>query len=328
MKTRLLVALAVLATALLPISASAEPLLTVGVAYDIGGRGDRSFNDASYFGLEKAQKQFDFELVPVVTDGSSADREKRIRSLIAKNCDPIIAIGSGYAPTLQALAVEYPSTHFAIINDASVAALNVTSVIFADNQGAYLAGFSAAQLSKSGKVAMIANPDQADIYKDGFAAGVTAAKRKVIPIVKYVSGSYSLATSQALDAGADVVYVTTQGSDSEILKVIASRGAKKKGTPIGMINVEPDQFITITNSTKRFLLATVIKRVDKAMYDIVALSVAKKQYLDILDEGVGIYGRRYGITGGGIELTIRSNSLLRLSSAINVAATTAEKIPA
>jgi len=327
-KTRLLVVIAVLATALLPISASAEPALTVGVAYDIGGRGDRSFNDASYLGLEKAQKQFDFELVPVVTDGSSADREKRIRSLIAKNCDPIIAIGSGYAPTLQALAVEYPSTHFAIINDASVAALNVTSVIFADNQGAYLAGFSAAQLSKSGKVAMIANPDQADIYKEGFAAGVTAAKRKVIPIVKYVSGSYSLATSQVLDAGADIVYVTTQGSDSEILKVIASRGAKKKGAPIGMINVEPDQFITITNSTKRFLLATVIKRVDKAMYDIVALSVAKKQYLDILDEGVGIYGRRYGITGGGIELTIRSNSLLRLSSAINVAAATAEKIPA
>ena len=328
MKARLLVVIALLATALLPISASAEPALTVGVAYDIGGRGDRSFNDASYLGLEKAQKQFDFELVPVVTDGSSADREKRIRSLIAKNCDPIIAIGSGYAPTLQALAVEYPSTHFAIINDASVAALNVTSVIFADNQGAYLAGFSAAQLSKSGKVAMIANPNQADIYKDGFAAGVTAAKRKVIPIVKYVSGSYSLATSQVLDAGADIVYVTTQGSDSEILKVIASRGAKKRGAPIGMINVEPDQFITITNSTKRFLLATVIKRVDKAMYDIVALSVAKKQYLDILDEGVGIYGRRYGITGGGIELTIRSNSLLRLSSAINAAAATAEKIPA
>ena len=328
MKTRLLLIAAILATALMPVSASAEPALTVGVAYDIGGRGDRSFNDASHAGLEKAQKQFDFELVPVVTDGSSADREKRIRSLIAKNCDPIIAIGSGYSPTLQALAVEYPSTHFAIINDASVAALNVTSVIFADNQGAFLAGFSAAQLSKGGKVAMIANPDQADIYKDGFAAGVAAAKRKVIPIVKYVSGSYSLATTQVLDAGADIVFVTTQGSDSEILKVIASRGAKKKGAPIGMINVEPDQFITITSSTKRFLLATVIKRVDKAMYDIVALSLAKRQYLDILDENAGIYGRRYGITGGGIELTVRSNSLLRLSNSINAAAAIAEKIPA
>jgi basic membrane protein A and related proteins len=328
MKRAWLLVLAILATALVPISASAEPSLTVGVAYDIGGRGDRSFNDASHAGLEKAQKQFDFELIPVVTDGSSADREKRIRSLIEKNCDPIIAIGSGYAPTLQALAVEFPNTHFAIINDASVSALNVTSIIFANTQGAYLAGFSAAQISKSGKVAMIANPDQADMYKDGFAAGVLAAKKKVIPIVKYVSGSYSLATSQVLDAGADIVFVATQGSDSEILKILAARGAKKKGAPIGMINIEPDQYITVTNTTKRFLLATVIKRVDKAMYDIVALSKEQRQYLDILDGDAGIYGRRYGIAGGGIELTIRSASLMRFSKAINIAAATAEKMTA
>ncbi len=328
MKRALLLVVAILATTLTPVSASTEPNLTVGVAYDIGGRGDRSYNDASHAGLEKAQKQFDFELVPVVTDGSSGDREKRIRSLIEKNCDPIIAIGSGYAPTLQALAIEYPNTHFAIINDASVSALNVTSIIFANTQGAYLAGFSAAQISRSGKVAMLANPDQADIYKDGFAAGVLAAKKRVVPIVKYVSGSYSLATRQVLDAGADIVYVTTQGSDSEILKVIASRGAKKKGAPIGMINVEPDQYITVTNATKRFLLATVIKRVDKAMYDIVALSKEQRQYLDILDADAGIYGRRYGISGGGIELTIRSSALMRLSKAINIAAATAEKITA
>lgn len=328
MKIRALFVAAIVATALLPFSASAEPTLTVGVAYDIGGRGDRSFNDASHAGLEKAQKQFDFQLIPVVTDGSSDDREKRIRSLLDKNCNPIIAIGSGYAPTLQALAVEFPNTQFAIINDASVAALNVTSVIFANTQGAYLAGFSAAHLSKSGKVAMIANSDQADVYKAGFAAGVFAAKKKVIPIVKYVSGSYSLATSQVLDAGADIVYVATQGSDSEILKVIAARGAKKKNAPIGMINIEPDQFVTVTSSTKRYLLATVIKRVDKAMYDIVALSLAKRQYLDILDSDAGIYGRRYGITGGGIELSIRSSALLRFSQIINKAAAAAEKIPA
>ena len=189
MKIRVLLALTIFSTVLLPTPSSADTTLTVGVAYDIGGRGDRSFNDASHAGLEKAQKQFDFQVVPVVTDGSSDDREKRIRSLITKDCNPIIAIGSGYAPTLQALAVEFPNTQFAIINDASVAALNVTSVIFANTQGAYLAGFSAAQLSKSGKVAMIANSDQADVYKNGFAAGVFAAKKKTIPIVKYVSGS-------------------------------------------------------------------------------------------------------------------------------------------
>ncbi|MDE3228138.1 MAG: BMP family ABC transporter substrate-binding protein [Acidobacteriota bacterium] len=328
MKIRSLILAVAVAVALIPAPSYASSSLTVGVAYDIGGRGDRSFNDASAAGLDKAQKQYDFNLEAVVTDGTSADREKRIRSLITKNCNPVIAIGSGYSSTLQALAIEFPNTQFAIINDASVAALNVTSVVFANTQGAYLAGFSAALASKSGKVAMIANPDQADIYKDGFSAGVFASKKKVIPIVKYVSGSYSAATNQVIDAGADVVFVATQGSDSEVFKVIVARNAKKKGSNIGLINVEPDQYITVTSSTKKFLFASVVKRVDKAIFDIIALSTAKKQYLDILDADAGIYGRRYGITGGGIEFTIRSNELLAKSGSINIAAATAEKIPA
>ena len=326
MKIRSILLAVVLGASLVSAPAQAATQLIVGVAYDIGGRGDKSFNDASAAGLEKAQKQFDFNLEAVVTDGTSTDREKRIRSLITKKCNPIVAIGAGYAPTLQALAVEFPNTQFAIINDASVAALNVTSVVFADTQGAYLAGFSAAQVSKSGKVAMIANPDQADLYKDGFSAGVFASKKKVIPIVKYVSGSYSLATSQVLDAGADVVFATTHGSNSEIFKVIVARNAKKKGSNIGLINIEPDQYITVTSATKRFLFASVVKRVDKAIYDVIALSSAKRAYLDILDGDAGIYGRRYGITGGGIEFTIRSKELAVLSDSINVAAATAEKI--
>jgi len=313
---------------LLSAPAQAETNLSVGVAYDIGGRGDKSFNDAAAAGLEKAQRQFDFKLDAVVTDGSSADREKRIRSLISKNCNPIIVIGSGYAPTLQALSVEFPNTQFAIINDASVAALNVTSVVFANVQGAYLAGYSAALISKTGKVAMIANSNQADLFKDGFSAGVFASKKKVVPIVKYVSGSYSVATNQVLDAGADVVFATTFGSDAEIFKSIVSRNAKKKGSVLGLINIEPDQYITVTNATKKLLIASVVKRVDKAIYDVIALSVAKKQYLDILDADAGIYGRSYGITGGGIEFTVRSKELANVSDLINVAAATAEKIPA
>jgi basic membrane protein A len=76
------------------------------------------------------------------------------------------------------------------------------------------------------------------------------------------------------------------------------------------------------------LIASVVKRVDKAMFDVIALAQADKQYLDILDSDAGIYGRRYGITGGGIEFTIRSNTLLGFSDSINLAAATAEKIPA
>jgi basic membrane protein A len=311
---------------LTPITSSAAAL-TIGLAYDIGGRGDRSFNDAAAAGLEKAQKQVNFTLEAVVTDGTSADREKRIRGLIAKKCNPVIAIGRGYAPTIQALAVEFPSTQFAIINDASVAALNVTSIIFADTQGAYLAGFSAAQISKSGKVAMIADAEQADMFKDGFSAGVLDSKKKVIPIVKYVSGSFSLATSQVIAAGADVIFLATQGSDAEVFKVIVAKNAKKKSV-MGLINVEPDQYLTVTNETKQYLLASVIKRVDKALFDLISKSASQTQYLDFLNADVGIYGHRYGITGGGIEFSIRSKELQAKSGAINIAAATAEKIAA
>ena len=328
MKSRLALVALLVATFLTPLVSVAAPNLIVGVAYDIGGRGDKSFNDATAAGLEKAQKEFDFTLEAVVTDGTSTDREKRIRTLINKNCNPIIAIGSGYASTLQILAVEFPDTHFAIVNDASVPLLNVTSLVFADVQGAYLAGFSAAQVSKTGKVAMIANTDQADLFKNGFSAGVFASKRKVIPIVKYVSGSYAIATNQVIKAGADVIFVATQGSDSAILGAIVARNSKKKGPTIGLINIEPDQYISVTNATKKYLIASVIKRVDKAIYDVVALTVADQQYLDILNADAGIYGRRYGITGGGIEFTVFSKELLAQTEAINVAASVAEKLTA
>jgi basic membrane protein A len=201
-------------------------------------------------------------------------------------------------------------------------------VIFAETQGAYLAGFSAAQISKTGKVAMIANPDQADLFKNGFTAGVLASKKKIIPIVKYVAGSYSLATSQVISAGADVIYLSTQGSDSEVFKVIVSNNVRKNSKKVGLINIEPDQYLAVTNETKKYLAATVVKRVDKAITDIISKSIAGDQFLDYLDLDAGLFGKRYGISGGGIEFTIRSKELQSKGDLINIAAASAEKIPA
>jgi basic membrane protein A len=149
----------------------------------------------------------------------------------------------------------------------------------------------------------------------------------VSPIVKYVSGSYSLATSQVIAAGADVIFLATQGSDAEVFKVIVAKNAKKK-LVMGLINVEPDQYLTVTNDSKQYLLATVVKRVDKAIFDLISKTVSSNEYLDFLNADVGIYGHRYGITGGGIEFSISSKELQAKSGAINIAAATAEKIAA
>jgi basic membrane protein A len=325
-----LIAIALTFTALIAAPATAATL-TIGVAYDIGGRGDRSFNDAAASGLEKAQKEFTFAVEPVITDGTSADRDRRVRSLIAKNCNPIIVVGSGFAPTIQALAIEYPNTQFAILNDATIDALNVTSLIFADTQGAYLAGFSAALASKSGKVAMIANNNQADIYQNGFLAGVLASKRAVTSMVKYVNGSSVNASKQAMDAGADVLFVARPGSNSEVFASIVARNLSKAKSKnfkaVGLIAIEPDQYVTVTSSTRKYLYATVVKHVDKAIYDVIAKAVSGTQHLDVLDANAGIYGHRYTVVGGGITFTTYLPALTAASAAINKAAVTASKIP-
>lgn len=330
MKIRaLLLSIALAASAFMGAPAQAANL-TIGIAYDIGGRGDRSFNDAAALGLAKAQKEFTFAVEPVVTDGSSVDRDRRVRSLIAKNCNPIIAVGSGYAATLQGLAVEFPNTQFAILNDASIDALNVTSLIFADSQGAFLAGYSAAMISKSGTVAMIADANQADLYHNGFVAGVSESKKAVTPIVKYVNGSSVTVTKEAMDAGADVIFVARPGSNTEIFASIVARNTAKARAKnfkqIGLITSEPDQYVTVTSKSKKFLYATVVKRVDKAMYDVISKAVSGSQYLDELDPIAGIYGRQYTVNGGGITFTTYLPALTALTAEINRAAATASKL--
>ncbi len=330
MKIRaLLISFGLVAVTLVGVPAQAANL-TIGIAYDIGGRGDRSFNDAAAIGLEKAQKQFTFAVEPVVTDGTSADRERRVRSLIAKNCNPIIVVGSGYSATLQALAVEFPNTQFAILNDASIDALNVTSLIFADTQGAFIAGFSAAIASKSGKVAMIADENQADLYQDGFLAGVNEAKKSVTAIVRYINGSSVTATRQAMDAGADVIFVARPGSNTEIFSSIVARNAAKQKSKnyrqVGMISSEPDQYVTLTSKSRKFLYATVVKHVDKAMYDIISKAISGSQFLDALNGDAGIYGRRYTVIGGGITFTTYLPALTAATAEINKAALVASKI--
>lgn len=324
-----LIAIALAFTGLLAAPVSAATL-TIGIAYDIGGRGDRSFNDAAAIGLEKAQKKFSFTVEPVITDGTSSDRDRRVRSLIAKKCNPIIVVGSGYAPTIQALAVEFPNTQFAILNDGTIDALNVTSLIFADTQGAYLAGFSAALASKSGKVAMIANPDQADMYQNGFLAGVLASKRTVSSLVKYVNGSSVTASRQAMEAGADVLFIARPGSNSEVFASIVARNLSKSKSKnfkaVGLIAIEPDQYVTVTSSTKKYLYATVVKHFDKAIYDVIANAVSGTQRLDVLNAEAGIYGHRYTVVGGGITFTTYLPALTAASVSINKAAAAASKI--
>lgn len=324
-----------LATALILISSVISPVIApsaqasgpvICLAYDTGGPGDSSFNDAAQAGLKVAAGKFDFTLQTTVTSGDAKDRTDRLTALVKKDCTIVIAVGTGYAATLKELSQEFPETQFAILNDASVDALNVTSIVFADVQGAYLAGYAAALASKSNKVAMVGYASQKELYDKGFAPGAKAARKSVTTSIKFISSSATSATSTLLRSGHDVIYLTTTGSATEVFDLIAASNKASKNRSVGIITVEPDQFLSVEASTKKFVLATVVKRVDLALIDLLTNTLSGGLLYDEVDPVLGVYGHRYGISDKGIEITLRSPALVALTAKINAASAVASKL--
>ena len=322
LRSSLLVMALVLAAAITsPTPASAA--IKICIAYDTGGLGDRSFNDATLAGVKKAQTQFTFTFEGVVTDGTAADRIKRLRTLTVKNCAAVVAVGAEYKKAVEQLSSEFPNIQFAIIGDASIASLNVTSIVFSDIQGAFLAGFSAALTTKSGKVAMITTPSNADNYQNGFLAGVIASKKKVRAFVNYTATDIDMATTTLIKVGIDVIYTATSGSADEafeaIVKANTAKNRKKNATDVYLILTEPDLYLTVTPNTAKYLVASVVKRVDSAIADVIGAAVNDSQISDVLDAELGIYGRRYTISDKGIEIVLKSKVLVAQAAVINAA---------
>jgi len=323
----LLLSVAITASAIVPVATNAAPPVNICVAYDLGGPGDRSYNDAVLAGLVKAKKNLSFTYEGFITDGSAADREKRLRTMIAKGCSPILAIGSGYAKLLTNLAFEFPTKQFSILNDASIASLNITSLIFNDKQVGYLAGSAAARVTKTGKVALLSNSTNSNV-ETGFTLGANAAKKKVKITFKSAATGFADVAKSLIAEGNDVIFVAVDGSVQEVFAAIVKHNeTKKKNAPeVGLITIEPDQYLTLTPANQKYLLGAISKRVDNAILDFVTSAVRDQQISDVLDPVAGIYGRSYGITGGNIELTFWAPKLLAFKASLAAASRTAAKL--
>ena len=323
----LLLSVAIIASTIAPVTSNAATAVNICVAYDLGGPGDRSYNDAVLAGLTKAKKTLNFAFEGFITDGTAVDREKRLRTMIAKGCSPILAIGSGYAKLLTNLSAEFPNQQFSILNDASVASLNVASLIFNDKQVGYLAGSAAARVSKTGKVALISNSANLNM-ETGFALGANAAKKKVKITSKSATTGLADLTKSLIAEGNDVIFVAVAGSVNEVFAATVkyNETKKKNAAEVGVITIEPDQYLTVTSANQRYLLGAISKRVDNAMLDLVTSAIKNQQISDILDPAQGIYGRSYGITGGNIELSIYAPKLLAFKASIAAASRTAAKL--
>ena len=249
----------------------------IGLAYDIGGKGDQSFNDAAYAGFQKAEKEFGIggrDVEP--QDGESdADKVQRLTQLAQAGYNPVIGVGYIYAPAVKTVAAKFPKTSFGIIDDETVSAKNVADLVFHEEQASYLAGVAAAKASKDAHIGFIGGVDIPLIHK--FEAGYVQGAKSINPSIKIESqyltetpqeGGFSSpdkgkdAASGQIEAGADVIYHAAGLSGQGVI----SEAAGKK---VWVIGVDSDQYSQSSLADyKDYILGSALKNVGGAVYDL------------------------------------------------------------
>jgi basic membrane protein A len=284
----------------------------VGLAYDVGGRGDQSFNDSAYAGLAKAVK----DLKATCKEGEASDgeaesaRETRLRDLADAGMNPIVGVGFAYSEATDKVAPDYPKVNFAVIDGfdptADKANANVAYLGFAENEGSYLVGAAAALKSKAHHIGFVGgvHNDLIKKFEAGYVAGAKAADPSVKVDVKYIeesnlkgfgdpAGGKSAAAAE-YDNGADVVYHAAGASGSGVFE--AAVDANKLA-----IGVDSDQYLTAPKDQQSHILTSMLKRVDVATYDMIQSVADSKpltsyQTYDLKVDGVG-----YSTSGGFVD---------------------------
>ncbi|MFE9646827.1 BMP family protein [Streptomyces sp. NPDC006365] len=273
----------------------------LAIAYDIGGKGDQSFNDAAFSGLDKAKKEFGYDTADIEpTEGETdADKVQRLTSLAKQGYNPIVGVGFAYGPAMQEVAAKYPKVSFGIV-DSVVEGKNVASLVFAENEASYLAGVAAAKATKTNTVGFVGGVDIPLIHKfeAGYKQGVADTNPKVKVLSQYLTqtaeeGGFSspdkgkAAAESQLENNADVVYQAAGLSGQGVIEAAATQ---KKWA----IGVDSDQYEQQALAKyKNYILTSALKDVGGAVYALAKSVEDKKpltgvQTFDLKVDGVGL----------------------------------------
>ncbi|MGW4421534.1 BMP family lipoprotein [Streptosporangium sp. NPDC004631] len=282
----------------------------VGLAYDIGGRGDQSFNDAAAAGLDKAKSELgltETKELDASSGETEAAKEERLRLLAQGGFNPIVAIGFAYSGPLKKVAAEFPEVKFAIVDDAAATGSNISNLLFAEHEGSFLVGAAAALKTKKEHIGFVGGVQVPLIQKfqAGFVAGAKKVRADVQIDVKYLTqppdfsgftdpAKGKTAAEGMFDAGADVVYHAAGGSGGGVFE--AAKAAK--GLAIG---VDSDQAKTAAPAVQSVVMTSMIKKVDVAVFDFLKsfTSGSVKAGSTVYDLKAG--GVDYSTTGGQID---------------------------
>lgn len=279
------------------------------IAFDVGGLGDHSFNDASYAGMEAAKKK-----IPgmQITKAEAAEgdndqaRVNRLTQLANSGHKAIVAVGYVYANAVGQVAKKFPNVKFAIIDDNSPASKgdNVDQITFNENESSYLAGVAAAKTSKTNHIGFVGGLKipLIDKFAAGYQAGAKSVNPKIKVDIKYLASDGSGFASpdkgrQAADAmfqnDADVVFAAAGKSGDG---VIQSAHAKGKWA----VGVDSDQALTADKKVAGSVLTSAVKNCSGTVED----------FLTQVDKGSFKGGNQvYGLKDGGVSITTTGNHL-------------------
>ncbi|UUU24552.1 BMP family lipoprotein [Streptomyces sp. DSM 40750] len=249
----------------------------LAIAYDVGGKGDQSFNDAAYAGLEQAKKEFGYETQDIEpTEGETdADKEQRLVSLAKQGYNPVVGVGYAYATAVKAAAEQYPDTTFGIVDDSTVQLDNVADLVFSEEQASYLAGVAAAKSTRTNTVGFVGGVDIPLIHKfqAGFEQGVKDTNPKATVLTQYLTqtaeeGGFSspdkgkTAAEGQIEKKADVVYAAAGLSGQGVIEAAAAN-------KIWAVGVDSDQYRQEALAKyKDSILTSATKDVAKAVYNL------------------------------------------------------------
>lgn len=269
--------------------------LHVGLVFDVGGRGDKSFNDSAFAGIERAAQELSIEF-DYIEPGEGADRESALRQMASSRDQLIFGVGFLFTDDINRVAQDFPQKQFACIdyavNPNRPIPGNVVALKFREQEGSFLVGALASLLTKTNAVGFVGGMDIPLIQKfeAGYAAGVKTVNPGCRVLVGYagVTGEAfknpakgkALALSQ-IGQAADIIF---HASGSTGLGVFEA--AREKN--ILAIGVDSDQY----QEAPGFILTSMVKRVDIAVYKTVQDVLAGKfqggiREFGLAEDGVG-----------------------------------------
>jgi basic membrane protein A and related proteins len=257
-----------------------ESSFSVAMVTDTSGIDDKSFNQATWEGVQQFAKDNGLERgdggYDYLQSNSDSDYSTNLNQLARRDFSLIFGAGFSIAATLEEVAAQQPDTNFTIIDSEIKGKDNVASVLFKEQEGSFLAGVAAALTSKTGKVGFIGGMESEVItrFEVGFTEGVKAVDPNIDVDVVYVGSWSDSATAQThanrmYQGGVDVIMHAAGGAGNGLFTAAKDIKEKDSSANVWVIGVDSDQFAEgETKNGDNVTLTSMIKNLQTAVNDI------------------------------------------------------------